>query len=92
MKTCLVVCSIKHSSFHKVIERKFMWVPDFCPIFGTFFSCPPDRGMALSSGADCSAPGIYPCPLRGSRPTQGRPNVPRLVGIARHPTRAMRPG
>eukprot|EP00966_Prymnesium_polylepis_P310350 7170436-Prymnesium_polylepis.1 len=36
--------------------------------FGTLFSCPP--GMALRSGADCSAPGIYPCPLRGSRPTR----------------------
>eukprot|EP00966_Prymnesium_polylepis_P293494 6778642-Prymnesium_polylepis.1 len=46
--------------------------------------------MAPSSGADCSAPGISPCPLRGSRPTQGRLNVPHQVGIARHPTRAMR--
>ena len=49
--------------------------------------CP---GMTLSSGADFSPPGISPCPLRGSRPTQGRLSVPRLVGIARHPTRAMR--
>jgi hypothetical protein len=58
-----------------------------CPI-RDFFSCPP--GMALSSGADCSPPGISPRPLWGSRPTQGRLNVPRPVGIARHPTRAMR--
>eukprot|EP00966_Prymnesium_polylepis_P214816 4974738-Prymnesium_polylepis.1 len=52
-----------------------MWVPDL----GLAFACPP--GMALSSGADCSAPGISPCPLRmltGSRPTQGRLNVLRL--------------
>eukprot|EP00966_Prymnesium_polylepis_P195882 4539943-Prymnesium_polylepis.1 len=27
--------------------------------FGTFFACPP--GVALSSGADCLAPGISPC-------------------------------
>eukprot|EP00966_Prymnesium_polylepis_P272703 6300404-Prymnesium_polylepis.1 len=46
--------------------------------------------MTLSSGADSSAPGISPCPLRGSRPTQGQLRVPRLVGTARHPTRAMR--
>eukprot|EP00966_Prymnesium_polylepis_P067714 1573081-Prymnesium_polylepis.1 len=45
--------------------------------------------MALSSRADCSAPGISPRPVRGSRPTQGRLNVPRPVGIDRHPTRAM---
>eukprot|EP00966_Prymnesium_polylepis_P086197 1995285-Prymnesium_polylepis.1 len=30
--------------------------------FGTYFACPP--GMTGSSGADCSAPGISPCPLR----------------------------
>eukprot|EP00966_Prymnesium_polylepis_P249175 5760963-Prymnesium_polylepis.1 len=30
--------------------------------FGTFFACPP--GMTQSLGADCSAPGISPCPLR----------------------------
>eukprot|EP00966_Prymnesium_polylepis_P312935 7231617-Prymnesium_polylepis.1 len=46
--------------------------------------------MALSSGADCSPPGISPRPLRGSRPTQGQLNVPGPEGIARHPTRAMR--
>ena len=61
-----------------------MWVPDLGLALRV---CP---GMTPSSGADCSAPGISPCPLRGSRPTQGRLNVPRLVGIARHPTRAMR--
>eukprot|EP00966_Prymnesium_polylepis_P308388 7126564-Prymnesium_polylepis.1 len=35
--------------------------------FGIFFACPP--GMTQSLGADCSAPGISPCPFRGSRPT-----------------------
>eukprot|EP00966_Prymnesium_polylepis_P289043 6676470-Prymnesium_polylepis.1 len=45
--------------------------------------------MTGSSEADYSAPGIYPCPLRGLRPTQGRLHVPRLVGIAGHLTRAM---
>ena len=61
-----------------------MWVPDL----GLALRVRP--GMTQSSGADCSAPGISPCPLRGSRPTRGRLSVPRLVGIARHPTRAMR--
>jgi hypothetical protein len=40
-----------------------MWVPDLGLALRV---CP---GMSPSSGADCSAPGISPCPLRGSRPT-----------------------
>eukprot|EP00966_Prymnesium_polylepis_P063048 1463520-Prymnesium_polylepis.1 len=59
----------------------------------------PDLGLALRvllcvgleiRGRLCSAPGISPCPLQGSRPTYGRLSVPRQVGIALHPTRAMR--
>eukprot|EP00966_Prymnesium_polylepis_P066092 1533578-Prymnesium_polylepis.1 len=53
-----------------------MWVPDLRAILGTFFACPP--GMTGSSEVDYLAPGISPCPLRGSRPTQGRLHVPRL--------------
>ena len=44
-------------------EVVHMWVPDLGLALRV---CP---GMAFSSGADCSAPGISPCPLRGSRPT-----------------------
>eukprot|EP00966_Prymnesium_polylepis_P082144 1902816-Prymnesium_polylepis.1 len=39
-----------------------MWVPDLGLALRV---CP---GMSPSAGADCSAPGISPCPLRGSRP------------------------
>ena len=44
-------------------QRICMWVPD---LGLALRGCP---GMTQSSGADCSAPGISPCPLRGSRPT-----------------------
>eukprot|EP00966_Prymnesium_polylepis_P188726 4373047-Prymnesium_polylepis.1 len=39
-----------------------------CPIWD--LHSVPAPGMTLSSGADFSAPGISPCPLRGSRPTR----------------------
>eukprot|EP00966_Prymnesium_polylepis_P029389 682771-Prymnesium_polylepis.1 len=41
----------------------YMWVRDL----GLALRVRP--GMTPSSGADFSAPGISPCPLRGSRPT-----------------------
>ena len=60
-----------------------------CPIWD--FLCVPARYGAQFRGRLLGPRDlISPCPLRGSRPTQGRLNVPRLVGIARHPTRAMR--
>eukprot|EP00966_Prymnesium_polylepis_P281471 6503594-Prymnesium_polylepis.1 len=46
--------------------------------------------MTARSGADFSGPGISPCPLRGSRLTAHARPAQRPVGIARHPTRAMR--
>eukprot|EP00966_Prymnesium_polylepis_P194076 4499276-Prymnesium_polylepis.1 len=53
-----------------------MWVPDLGLALRV---CP---GIAPSSGADCSAPGISPCPLRRvtahARPRlNGTCNVPR---------------
>eukprot|EP00966_Prymnesium_polylepis_P196370 4550857-Prymnesium_polylepis.1 len=64
-----------------------MWVPDLGLALRV---CP---GMAPGSGirGRLLGPRDFSLPrLRGSRPTQGRLNGPRPVGLARHPTRAMR--
>eukprot|EP00966_Prymnesium_polylepis_P328974 7384745-Prymnesium_polylepis.1 len=59
-------------------ETGHMWVSDL----GLALRVRP--GMTARSGADFSAPGLSPCPLRGSRPTytdckaEGRLSVPRL--------------
>eukprot|EP00966_Prymnesium_polylepis_P190649 4418505-Prymnesium_polylepis.1 len=45
------------------ITQCIVWVP----VLGLALRVRP--GMALSSGPDCSALGISPCPLRGSQPT-----------------------